>query len=91
MDPRGRRVTFNLTVPVASLSGRYDVKGNILGATVSSRGTFASEIREFSNRVVICIVQCPAIQLSQSSKWSVSRWFSGKKCWWVSRAGQSVG
>ncbi|KAF0292081.1 hypothetical protein FJT64_009870 [Amphibalanus amphitrite] len=45
VDPFGRRLTFNLTVPVANLAGRYNVKGNILGATISSRGTFASEIQ----------------------------------------------
>ena len=48
VDPQGRRLTFDLTVPVANLAGNYDVKGTILRATVASRGTFASEIREWT-------------------------------------------
>ena len=57
MDPFGRRLTFNLTVPVANLAGRYNVKGNILGATITSRGTFASEIRELTSYYVITFVK----------------------------------
>lgn len=45
VDPQGRRLTFDLTVPVANLAGNYNVKGNILGATIASRGNFASEIQ----------------------------------------------
>ena len=47
VDPAGRRLTFDLTVPEANLTGNYDVKGNFLGATIASRGNFFSIISEW--------------------------------------------